>query len=584
RLSIIDVAGGRQPIYNEDKSICVVFNGQIYNYLELRDILVKKGHYFYTQTDTEVIVHAYEEFGLEFVQKLNGMFAIALWDKRKARLMLIRDRLGIKPLYYARIKGGLIFASEITALKFEKSIDFSLYAGAIESLFTLRYNAHEEATIYTGIKKLPPAQFLLYGKDGFEKRTYWSLTSAEDAQISIVEATDKFLDLVRDSVRLRMRSDVPVGIHLSGGIDSFLLTWLACEQAPQISSYTLGFGTDLDERKKALRASEYFEIENHSKNIDWETFIPDVTEAMRFCDEPFLCPNILLNYHIAKFNRDFVKVVLCGDGADEFLGGYIHHVVLHYFDKFRADKARIRALVQGVPSWFANFGFYPVPLGPESKQRVLHMLDETDDIRRYFSLVSFFTKNELKSLFAFDLMQQPEWEQRLGMRLANQDLAFLNKIILYESRTWLSEFMLPKLDRMSMASSVETRVPFLDYRLVEFFMKLPASYKIYFLQRKYILKKLIALNHPHSFASQKKHPFTLPLSALMTDKNVSHISEVIRDTTQKQKAIFNISFVEKLLNDFPGQSQNLFLNKRVMSLFTWCVWSDLHLSRASEHA
>ncbi|MBL4889349.1 MAG: asparagine synthase (glutamine-hydrolyzing) [Candidatus Lindowbacteria bacterium] len=372
RLSIIGLDSGKQPIFNEDKSIAVVFNGEIYNYKELRTSLESQGHKFVTNTDTEVIPHLYEQYGEDFANHLNGDFSIALFDSRFEILYLIRDRFGIRTIYYHRDESGFVFGSEIKALRASGMVSTELDREALNYYMTLRY-VPDEMTLFQGVRKVKPGTMVKLTKDSIEFKKWYNLKYSEDYQTSENEQVEQFRDLLSDAVRLRMRSDVPVGAFLSGGIDSSVIVAMAAEHTNDMKTFSVGFRSSVDENADARRLAEFIGTDHHDFYVGKDDY-KEITGIVRRMDEPIgdfiLLPTYLLNRHASEK----VKVVLTGEGADEILGGYLHHLILNRIWDYRkllgkpVTSAIAMGLKQMPPSFLNMFFLTPHSLENRGKR------------------------------------------------------------------------------------------------------------------------------------------------------------------------------------------------------------------------
>jgi asparagine synthase (glutamine-hydrolysing) len=499
RLSIIDVQGGHQPLTNEDGSLHVAFNGEIYNHQELRRRLAAKGHQFRTRCDTEVLVHLHEEYGDAAVHLLRGMFAYTLWDDRRRRLLLVRDRLGIKPLYYAEVGGTLLFASEIKALLQHPALDPPrLNDTALDLYLTLQYVPGPE-TLFRGIFKLPPAHMLVAHDGRVEPRRYWSLVMAEGhPDIKPAEARDELLALLADTVRRHLISDVPVGALLSGGIDSSTVVALMARATEQpVKTFTVGFdvpGTH-NELAEARRVAAHCRTEHHELLVKPQTaeLLP---QLMWHLDEPLGDPAALPTYLLCRFARQTVPVVLTGEGSDELLGGYPRYAW------WRVSQ-RVRSIV---PRWIRHGLVLPLaralPLQDRYRRAVSNVFADGDDIQRHLRWVG----SEARA---------PSPEPRgIGTYLrprSQPDGDAVSRLMELDLHTWLVDDVLLKMDKMSMANSVEARVPFLDHVLAEFVAPLPSALKIHGLRTKVLLQRAAAPLLPRATVRRRKHAFQVPV-------------------------------------------------------------------------
>ena len=522
RLSIIDVESGRQPIHNEDKSIWVVFNGEIYNHAELRDELLARGHTFYTRTDTEVLVHLYEEFGEAAVARLRGMFAYALWDERRARLILARDRLGIKPLYYARFEGRLLFASELKAFDRVPGFPRELNARSVERFLAFLYVPGPE-TIWQHIVELPPAHYLVCEGDRVTEHPYWSVRYEPDDRLSVGEWREQFLSQFTTSVTSHLMSDVPLGAFLSGGIDSSAMVGvMARHSGARVKTFSIGYegrGSFQDERRYARIVAERFGTEHREFVVspDIEAVLPAVVAAL---EQPFADSSAIPNYYISKLTRQHVTVALSGLGGDELAGGYPRYLGMLWSERYRRlpTLLRPRALeraIAGLPDvesgrrWIDHLKrFFAINgLGPGD---------------RYAAMVTTFSAAERARLLTPDFCEAggvdaPERLITAGFGAAGADEA-VQAAMLTDLRLYLPGDLLTLADRISMVHSLEVRVPFLDHPLVELMARAPRRLKVSGWTKKVLMKEAFGELLPASILQRRKAGFSVPLALwLRTD-------------------------------------------------------------------
>ncbi len=548
RLSIIDLAGGRQPIANEDGTIRVVFNGEIYNYQNLRDRLEKQGHRFTTKSDTEVLVHLYEEYGDAGVHLLRGMFAYALWDTRRRRLLLVRDRLGIKPLYYAEAGGSLLFASEAKALFVNPPLTPEVDLEALDLYLTFQY-VPGPRTLFRGVRKLPPGHLLVMEKGRIEIRRYWDVVFEEgEPGIDLSEAAEEFRHLFAEAVRLHLVSDVPVGALLSGGIDSSSVVGLMAEASPvPVQTFTVGFDMPgmHNELPDARLVARHFRTDHHEVVVT-----PDAAELLPkllwHLDEPIADPAALPTYHLCRFARQTVPVVLTGEGGDELLGGYPRYAW------FMVAKRLQRVL----PAALRERVLLPLgrmfPASHRYRKALDDLLAERDDASRHARWIANFD-DSLKARVV-----SPDVRAGLGGRAEALVGAYLNggsanpgdlvhRLIALDMHTWLVDDILTKMDKMSMATSVEARVPFLDHHLVEFVAALPVSLKIRTLGTKHLLRQSMrGFLPPHTLA-RRKHAFLVPVDQWLRGPLRDLLRETILAGRVKQRGWLDPAEVEAMV-------------------------------------
>jgi len=576
RLSIIDLSTGRQPIYNEDKSVAVVFNGEIYNYKELRPPLEKKGHKFYTNTDTEVIVHLYEEYGEEFVQQLNGDFAIALFDSRIETLYLVRDRFGIRSIYYHSSDSAFIFGSEIKAVLASGMVEKTLNLEALNYYLTLRY-VPDEHCLFAGISKIRPGTMLKLTSEGVEEKPYYSLKYSEDNTTSEQELTEEFESLLLDSVKLRMRSDVPVGAFLSGGIDSSVIVGMARTFTEQLNTFSVGFRTAMDENKDARRVSAYLGSTHHDIYVKEDDYT-EIAGIVKRMDEPIGDFILLPTYFLNKCASEKVKVVLTGEGADEILGGYLHHLILNRIWDYRkvfskSLTAGLRLGVRGIPPKLLNLFFpYPAFLGKTGKERLLGLLKNLDRILpSYLSFAGLFSAADRREMLNPWYYRDTSFEHLLSHCPLEAAQRFrLNTVIDIDMNAWLPDYTLLKQDRLTMMNSIEGRVPFLDHRLVEFCARLPDKMKNNFMRTKYILRQASKKYVPREVTTRKKQAFYIPTEEVFDSGYRSFIHSYLFDQGLIDAGIFNREYLETLMKNYG--SREIIVNKRLNTILIFSIW------------
>jgi asparagine synthase (glutamine-hydrolysing) len=517
RLSIIDVAGGKQPIGNEDGKIQVVFNGEIYNYRELREQLLSRGHRITTQSDTEVLVHLYEDVGERLPEFLNGMFAFAIWDARKQQLFLARDRFGEKPLYYSCAVPGLrfCFASELKALRVIPQFPAAINARSVSDFLAVSY-IPDPNTIYQNVYKLSPGHTLTVSPAGVQTRRYWQPRFEIDAGRNFDHAVEEIRELAEDSVERRMISEVPLGGFLSGGVDSSSVVAFMCRRAPgQVKTFSIGFSDkDFDETAFARLTASRYQTEHHEKIVT-----PDILEMLdmltRHYDEPFADSSAVPCLYLARMTREFVTVALSGDGADELFGGY-----RRYF--FAVFEERLRHLF---PGWFrhsvirAAGRWYPkldyLPQVFRAKSTLLGVSQELADA--YFTAVSGMSGGLVDKILAPDLQCALNgYSLQSRFRELFQSVSHLpplQQVQAVDLETYLPGDILVKMDRATMAYSLEARAPMLDHRLAELACRLPEQFKLHGRNGKHILKQAVAPYVPASVIRRPKAGFAVPLAS-----------------------------------------------------------------------
>jgi len=577
RLSIIDLHTGHQPISNEDGTVWIVFNGEIYNYQELRELLLSKGHVFTTRTDTEVIVHLYEEFGPKCVEKLRGMFGLAIWDGNTKSLFLARDRVGIKPLYYCLTNSSLVFGSEIKAILADPSIKREIAPEFIDRFLTFLYMPGEE-TLLRGIQKLAPGHYLLV-KDGKpEVRQYWDLDLTEPTRkLSLEDAENELQTLLAKTVELHMIADVPVGVLLSGGVDSTAVLSMAVNATDKkISTFTVGFsgGQVADERPYAKLAAEKYGTQHYDMTIsaaDFAAFLPQYVWHM---EEPVCEPPAIALYYVSKLARNHVKVLLSGEGGDEAFAGYSNYRNLVWMERFKQGGPMLnRAFSRGMT--FADSLFHM----PRLAKYAPLMKDCFPDY--YYSRTSnpyHFTGNRLGETYAtgfasrIDRERSLEPVRRLQAKVRNRNR--LDAMLYIDTKTWLPDELLIKADKMTMANSVELRVPLLDHKVLEFAASLPSSFKLNGFKTKYLLKKALSRKIPAEIRDRKKAGFPVPYESWLRNDLKDVIWGVLTDRKTIDRGYFSKDGVESLLR---ANSNGANYSKEVFSLLSLELWQRTFL-------
>lgn len=580
RLSIIDLSeNAHQPMANEDETVWITYNGEIYNFRELKRDLIARGHLFSSDSDTEVIIHGYEQYGEKIFNKLNGMFAFGLWDDRQQLLYLVRDRYGQKPLYYWHSPAGMVFASELKSLikhlGFKKEID-------IHSLS--RYLSYEYVpaphSIFKAVKKLLPGHFLKWQDGDLKITPYWQIQFNGASSIHSFPIRDiehQLLDLLKRSVERRLISDVPLGVFLSGGIDSSSIVALMSELIPadQIKTFSIGFEEkSFDESSHARNVARLFGTDHHEQILTPGKMIEILPEVWDFLDEPFADASIIPTYLLSKFTRQFVTVALGGDGGDELFAGYDPfqaHIAARYYKKIPEfiHNNIINPLVQQLPVSTRNMSF------DFKLKQFLKGIPYQPAIRNQVWLGSF-TKKEQKDVFSPDISHMMNGFDPYGdIHEAREGQEFrdsLDEIIFLYSRFYLSDDILTKVDRASMATSMEVRSPYLDVEFAEFANNLPSRMKLKGLTRKYILKKSLEPKLPKEILNRGKKGFGIPLAKWFKNELKQTLLDVFSHSRLKQEGLFNAETVQTLLNDhFSGEKDN---RKQIWTLFMFEMWKE----------
>jgi len=576
RLSIIDLSGGKQPMHNENKTIWVVFNGEVFNYIELREELIKKGHEFYTHSDTEVLVHLYEEKGADFINDLNGQFAFAIWDKRKEQLILARDRVGIRPLFYTVVCGSLIFASEIKSIFMDKKVERQIDHIGLQQLFTF-WATIPPRTIFTGIKELPPAHYLIVKDGKLETRKYWQLQFALKDKNNKIQSEDyygdRLLELLKDSSRLRLRADVAVAAYLSGGIDSSFISALVKKFFNnRLQTFSVSFSDkDYDEGGFQIQMAKFLGTEHRNIDCNYADIGKIMPDVIWHAEKPLIRTAPAPLFLLSKLVRDNnIKVVLTGEGADEILGGYDlfrEMKIRRFWAKYPASKIRpllMRSLYSYIPNWPKTTsafleGFYKKHLLNTDLKYYSH-LPRWDITSRITSLFSESIKKELAGYNSIS-----EFEDNLPEDFTQWDS--LSQAQYVEITTLLSGNLLSSQgDRMMMANSVEGRFPFLDYRVMEFCAGLPAGLKLRVLREKYILKKIAKDYLPSNICQRVKQAYRAPDSAsFLKVGRLDYVDELLSQEHIKKSGYFDPLAIINLVKKCKGMDSSLISAKDNMA-------------------
>ena len=557
RLSIIDLSTGTMPLSNSDDSLWIVFNGEIFNYIELKEELVQKGHTFRTHSDTEVIVHLYEEYGPGFVNKLNGQFAIAIWDKNKQELFLARDRVGIRPLFYTTIGETFVFASEIKSLLEYPGIEAKISPKALSEYFTF-WTSLSPNTAFEGIFEVPPGTYMLVNEKGKTLTTYWELPiSKPDEYVysTLEEASKEFEKIFSDAVKLRLRADVQVAAYLSGGIDSSVTTSFIKNISPDnLRTFSIGFTEkDYDESSYQNIAAEYFKTDHSSITCSPQDIAENFSNVVWHSEAPLLrtapTPMSLLAKSVKDQN---IKVVITGEGADELLGGYNifkETKIRHFWAKDPQSKYRpllLKKLYPYLPQMKnANSNvlkmFFGYKLNETSSPIYSHLLrwNNTTRINNYLST------QYKEEIVGYDPIKTIE--NKLKDKLDGYD--YLSKAQWIELNLFMSGYLLSSQgDRMGMANSIEGRYPFLDHRVIEFCMKLHPDLKLKILNEKYLLKKLMKDRLPDPILNRPKQAYRAPIKSTFVSEGLPpYLKEMLSEDKIKEAGIFNPNHVNQLL-------------------------------------
>jgi len=582
RLSIIDVHSGKQPIHNEDKTVWVVFNGEIYNYRALRRTLEDRGHRLVTSSDTECLVHLYEDFGEDFVSHLRGMFAFAIWDDRQKKLLLGRDRLGIKPCYYWQHGEALCFGSELKCLLAADGFQRRINLCALSDYLTFKYVPGPQ-TIYEGIREIPPAHIGLWSNGTFQLQRYWQLTPTPAGNRSVEYYAEGLLHHLQEAVRLHLVSDVPLGAFLSGGIDSSAIVALMAKAGEgRVKTFTIGFEAGqagVDERPFARRMADQYGTD-HSEYLyadpqkQIEGMLPAIVQSF---DEPFADSSAIPNYMISEAARKYVTVAMSGTGGDELFAGYERYRGTLAAGRYRRIPGLLRRglldpLIRRLPEVRA------AGLWVDRLKRFVEGVDLPLE-QRYQRFLSAFDEPEKMKVLNRDVIEtlkrSGDYVTPLAMDRANAWEDPLDRMLIADVETYLPDNELRKTDRLSMWHSLEVRVPFLDHKLVEFAVSIPARYKLKGMTKKYVLIKALEGTVPREILNRPKQGFSIPLSDWLRGPVRDLMLASLSSSALQKNGLFNSVEVDRLVHEHQHGIKNH--ETRIWSLLIFAVWHRLYL-------
>src|SRR5713226_6355828 len=570
RLAIIGLSGGHQPIFNEDKSVLIVFNGEIYNYRELGKELQERGHRFTTNSDTEVIVHAYEEYGDECVKHLRGMFTFALWDRKRQRLLAARDRFGKKPLNYYWDGQRLIFGSEIKSI-LEAGIPRAVNDIALDE-YLVYHCVPAPNTLFKGVMKLPPAHILIYENGQISTKRYWELPFTPTCRDDEATAIERTRALLKDAVEVRLMSEVPLGAFLSGGLDSSIVVGLMSSMMSQpVKTFSIGFEEDdFSELPYARQVAKHFGTDHHEFFVRPEliSVLPQLVWAF---DEPFADASMLPTYYVSKLAREHVTVVLTGDGGDEIFGGYPRYAG-------ELSINRIPAFLR----FLLVCGGMLMPAGMRGKKRLSIM--RGDLATRYMQRFKTFPDDSRPSMytqeyFAFVRDHNP-YERLISEFRAVSDLDITAQLQYVDVRAYLADDILVKVDKASMFNSLETRAPMLDQYLVEYVASLPSTIRTRDGVLKYLLKRVAADLLPDEILTRRKQGFGVPIKHWFRGDLNGYAYELLLSTQAQQRGIFNPEFIRKLLKAH-ASTKLVNHSSAIWTLLCLELWFQIYLDEPS---
>jgi asparagine synthase (glutamine-hydrolysing) len=564
RLKVIDLsAEADQPFISENGRYVISFNGECYNYLELRTELEKDGHNFVTHSDTEVLVIGFSHWKEELFQKINGMFAIAIWDNEKEELILARDRFGIKPLYITTIEERLYFSSEIKPLLMQRK-ETKLNYDSIYDYLTLRY-VPTNKTLFNGVESLPPGEFLIINKTGQKIKKYWSLNYKEPKSKFNKSDLSK---LISSSMKYRMRSDVKVGSYLSSGIDSSVIAYLAKQQGHILDTFTYDIK---GQQSELLMANKTASDLGHRSHVVEEDELLKLKEIIESLEEPIGDSIILPTSFLSKKASSHVTVVLSGEGADEVFNGYAHHKVLYLLNKFKSFLPILKYIKPFIPIWLINrLTSYSEKFDRKTVDRVINQIQSFDgSMKECRNIIRLFTREELKELLTdeFYLKIKPS-------SVEETENGFLNNLTEMDMRDWNSKYTLLRMDRLGMANSIESRFPYLDHRIVEYVINLKDKNRISMNKQKIALRgSMVESTLPEEIINRKKQAFLMPLSGARFTKFQKSIENHFDERKLEESPFWKGEVVSRLINK--GEKRTFVDTKKLFCIYVFDLWFDI---------
>ena len=568
RLSIIDLNTGHQPLSNEDGSIWIVFNGEIYNFLELREILTQQGHIFKTKTDTETIVHLYEQHGVNCLQYLRGMFSFAIWDDKRKELFCARDRFGIKPFYYYMDNEKFVFGSEIKSILRGGNINKALSHSALDMYFAYGYIT-SDLSIYKNINKLQPAHYLTLS---FKNRPivsinrYWKIQYLQNYSRTQKQWEDEIEEKLLETVKLHMVSDVPLGAFLSGGIDSSSVVALMAKSSPnQIKTFSIGFKEEkYNEVKFAREVAKKYNCDHHEQIVEPES-ISLLPKLVRAFDEPFADSSAIPTYYVSKFAKEHVKVVLTGDGGDELFAGYWNYNYLQSIYKNSSPFPKLNRHLWG--SIHKN-----VPNNWRGKNLTHFLSKDRNYLGAYMNIWKMKERQRLLDVSSTEELQFSSELFKVKLLQENPEQDFITNLQSLDLQTYLVDDILTKVDRASMLNSLEARVPLLDHEFAELSFKIPWDLKLKDKSLKYIFKQSMARHLPENVLSHAKQGFSVPLSVWFKDSLKEYVRDTLLSSRNHLSSYVDINYVEEILDQSQSKRGNRDLTAHVWSLLFFEEW------------
>ncbi len=580
RLRIIDLVTGDQPIYDERREICVIHNGEIYNFRSLRRDLEKKGHRFYTKTDTEVIVHLYEDHGEECVKYLEGMFCFALWDKNKKKLLIGRDPIGIKQFYYTLKDGCLYFASELKALLENRELSREIDLEALNYYLTFLY-IPAPCSIFKGINKLLPGHTLTYEDRSIKLKQYWDLKIKRQREMPAEELRENLYALLKETVRKHLISDVPLGVFLSGGMDSSSIVGLMAESGVKsIKTFSIGYEKEDDsfnELKYSRLAADYFKTDHHEFIVR-----PKAAEILSklvwHLDEPFADSSAVPTFIVSEMAKQDVSAALSGIGGDEAYGGYPRYIGADMSQYYERLPLMIR---RGIANFVRRF-----PETTKSRDLINWARRFVDgallsDFERYIYWISFLEKEDAEKIYTDSVFDQLKGHDARSIHKNYFDNTFsrdyLDKIFYLDVKSYLADDLLVMADRMSMANSLELRVPYCDHKLLEFAASIPVKSKIGGYRLKRLFKDAMAHTLPPEIIGRKKQGFMIPVGRWLKDELKDMTMDLLSEANVKRRGYFNYEYIRQILQEHYGDRRNHC--DKIWSLLTFELWCRIYMDK-----
>lgn len=585
RLSIIDLSSaGHQPMSNEDGTIWIVFNGEVYNFEELRSELLAKGHTFKSRTDTETIIHLYEEEQERCVKRLRGMFAFGIWDKTNQRLFLARDRVGKKPLYYTISGTTFIFASEIKAILKWKDVNIHLNELSLHHYLTYGYTPPPD-TMFEGIKNLAPSHILVYENNDIRIERYWRLSYIPKEKLNEEDCKDRIISLLTDAVRVRLVSDVPLGVFLSGGIDSSaVVAMMSRLKNNRIKTFSIGFDErDYSELKYARLVAKRFNTD-HKELIVKPDLLDILPKLVWHYNEPFGDSSCVPSYYVAKMTREFVTVALNGDGGDESFGGYERYIGTKLGIYLQFLPSYVSAMLSKSLDILGSMSFM------ESRKRDIarrrNFFDALSKYRdyekRYARWMSFFTNEHKESLYSEQFKDRicASDSYRILLNLIKDSDGFdaVDRVMNTDVLSYLPSDLLVKMDIAAMANSLEARSPFLDHHLMEFCARLPSNYKVRGFHTKYILKKALRGILPDEILKRGKMGFGVPIGVWFKDRLKDYVEDILLSSSFKSREYFNMDYIKQILGEHTSGKQDH--THRIWALINFELWCRIFIDNS----